>query len=168
MFSPVTSPTSLRLRPPQQPSPTFHSSSGNLPSPTSPNIRSPRASPISATVYSGADTTCFAPSPTAVISPPSLYGILGIPVEATGSEIKTAYRRLARTSHPDVNDSSGEEFIKIHAAYSTLSDPDKRADYDRRLFPMNPSRTYTSVARTPSYNGFNGYSGRNWETDQCW
>ncbi|KAJ0440156.1 putative DnaJ domain, Chaperone J-domain superfamily [Helianthus annuus] len=162
MFSPVSNPNSLRLRPP--PPPPLHSTPGALPSPTSPNIRnSPRTSPISATAYSTGDTTCYAPSPTAVMSPPSsLYGILGISMEATGSEIKTAYRRLARTSHPDVNDSSGEEFMKIHAAYSTLSDPDKRADYDRRIFRTSRSRSYSSVS------GFNGYSGRKWETDQCW
>ncbi|KAF5762427.1 putative DnaJ domain, Chaperone J-domain superfamily [Helianthus annuus] len=162
MFSPVSNPNSLRLR--QPPPPPLHSTPGALPSPTSPNIRnSPRTSPISATAYSTGDTTCYAPSPTAVMSPPSsLYGILGISMEATGSEIKTAYRRLARTSHPDVNDSSGEEFMKIHAAYSTLSDPDKRADYDRRIFRTSRSRSYSSVS------GFNGYSGRKWETDQCW
>ncbi|KAM0057584.1 putative DnaJ domain, Chaperone J-domain superfamily [Helianthus debilis subsp. tardiflorus] len=149
MFSPVSNPNSLRLRPPSPPP--LHASPGALPSP---NIRnSPRTSPIAAT----GDNTCFATSP-----PSSLYGILGISMEATESEIKTAYRRLARTSHPDVNDSSGEEFMKIHAAYSTLSDPDKRADYDRRIFRTSRSQTYSSG------NGFNGYSGRNWETDQCW
>ncbi|MFS8033962.1 putative DnaJ domain, Chaperone J-domain superfamily [Helianthus anomalus] len=170
MFSSVSNPNSLRLRPPPPPPPPLHSTPGALPSPTSPNIRnSPRTSPISATAYSTGDTTCYAPSPTAVMSPPSsLYGILGISMEATGSEIKTAYRRLARTSHPDVNDSSGEEFMKIHAAYSTLSDPDKRADYDRRIFRTSRSRSYSSGGSTPLYNGFSGYSGRKWETDQCW
>ncbi|KVI02930.1 chaperone protein dnaJ 11, chloroplastic-like [Cynara cardunculus var. scolymus] len=166
MFSPVTSPNSLRLRPP--PPPPFHSSPTSLPSPTSPSIRSPLTSPLSATVYATAETTCIALSPTAVISPPSLYEILGISMGATEGEIKTAYRRLARISHPDVKDSSGEEFMKIHAAYSTLSDPGKRADYDRRLFRTHRSRSYSSVRPSSSYNGFNGYSGRNWETDQCW
>ncbi|KAK1439205.1 hypothetical protein QVD17_05021 [Tagetes erecta] len=155
MFSPASTPNPLRLRPPS-PQP-FHTSPSSLPSPTSPNLRSPQ--PISATVYS-------AP----VMSPPSsLYGVLGISMEATGTEIKSAYRRLARTSHPDVNDSSGEEFIKIRDAYSTLSDPDKRADYDRRLFRTNRYGSYNSSGGSTSfYNGFNGYSGRNWETDQCW
>ncbi|KAK9074774.1 hypothetical protein SSX86_003092 [Deinandra increscens subsp. villosa] len=164
MFSPLSTTNPLRLRPP--PPPPLHSSPTALPSPTSPNIHSPRTPPLSATVYSAAETTCFAP----VLSPPSLYGVLGISVEATGGEIKTAYRRLAMTSHPDVNDSSGEEFMRIHAAYSTLSDPDKRADYDRRLFfRSNRSRSYSGGGgSTTSYNGFNGYSGRNWETDQCW
>ena len=95
----------------------------------------------------------------------SLYEILGIPTVATCQEIKAAYRRLARVCHPDVlaidrKDSSADEFMKIHAAYSTLSDPAKRADYDRRLLRSHRPLTVAS--------GFSGYTGRNWETDQCW
>ncbi|XP_041020042.1 chaperone protein dnaJ 11, chloroplastic [Juglans microcarpa x Juglans regia] len=96
----------------------------------------------------------------------SLYEILGIHTDATCQEIKTAYRRLARTCHPDVvavparKDSSAGEFMRIHAAYSTLSDPHKRADYDRKLF-----RPYKPLTAT---SGFSGYSRKNWETDQCW
>ncbi|XP_071702256.1 chaperone protein dnaJ 11, chloroplastic-like [Rutidosis leptorrhynchoides] len=165
MYSSVSTPNSLRLRS-QPPPPLHHHSHGTLPSPPSPNIRSPRTPPsLSATAYAAAETAYFAPS---IISPPStLYEILGISTVATETEIKTAYRQLARISHPDVkNCSSGEEFIKIHAAYSTLSDPDKRADYDRRL---NRSRSFSSGGgrQMNSYNGFSGYSGRNWETDQC-
>ncbi|KAI3699367.1 hypothetical protein L2E82_43627 [Cichorium intybus] len=166
MFSPVSTPNSLRLGPP--PPQALHSSNGTLSSPTSPNIRSPRTAPPSATLYAAAETLYVPTSPTAVISPPSLYEILGISMGATESEIKTAYRRLARTSHPDVKDSSGEEFMKIHAAYSTLSNPGKRADYDRRLFRTQRSRSFSGVSPAASYYGFNGYSGRNWETDQCW
>ncbi|KAJ4714206.1 Chaperone protein dnaJ 11 [Melia azedarach] len=95
----------------------------------------------------------------------SLYEVLGIPTGATSQEIKTAYRRLARTCHPDVvgtnrKDSSPDEFIKIHAAYCTLSDPEKRAVYDQNLFRRR--RPLTAMS------GYSGYSGRNWETDQCW
>ena len=96
----------------------------------------------------------------------SLYEILGIPTAATCQEIKAAYRRLARVCHPDVatttrKDSSADEFMKIHAAYSTLSDPAKRADFDRRLLRCH-GRPLTVVS------GFSGYPRRNWETDQCW
>lgn len=90
---------------------------------------------------------------------------------ATDQEIKAAYRRLARTCHPDVvaigkKDSSADEFIKIYAAYSTLSDPKKRADYDRRIFSLHRSR---SSAPEPAFSRFtSGYTRRNWETDQCW
>nr|KYP60394.1 hypothetical protein KK1_022798 [Cajanus cajan] len=50
--------------------------------------------------------------------------------------------------------------MKIHAAYSTLSDPDKRANYDRSLFRRQ--RPLSKAA------AFSGYTSRNWETDQCW
>lgn len=96
----------------------------------------------------------------------SLYEILGIPAGASSQEIKAAYRRLARECHPDVaavgrKNSSADEFMKIHAAYSTLSDPEKRATYDRSLFFRRQRPLSTASA-------YSGYSGRNWETDQCW
>lgn len=95
-------------------------------------------------------------------SPASLYEILGVQAGASVQEIKSAYRRLARVCHPDVaaNDrknSSADDFMKIHAAYSTLSDPDKRANYDRSLFRRQRPLSMRS-----------GYSSRKWETDQCW
>ncbi|XP_028774595.1 chaperone protein dnaJ 11, chloroplastic-like [Neltuma alba] len=99
----------------------------------------------------------------------SLYDILGIPAGASHQEIKAAYRRLARVCHPDVaavdrKDSSADAFMKIHAAYSTLSDPEKRASYDRSLF-VRRQRPLSTASSASSYSG---YSGRNWETDQCW
>ncbi|XP_019172339.1 PREDICTED: chaperone protein dnaJ 11, chloroplastic-like [Ipomoea nil] len=113
------------------------------------------------------------PSPTS-----SFYDLLGIPVGATSEEIKAAYRRLARACHPDVagtgqKESSANEFMKIHTAYSTLSDPEKRADYDRRLFrrrrsvKVQHSGICTSSA-PEKMSRFTGYTRRNWETDQCW
>ncbi|CAL5188152.1 unnamed protein product [Lathyrus oleraceus] len=96
------------------------------------------------------------------ISSPSLYEILGIQAGASVQEIKSAYRRLARVCHPDVaaidrKNSSADDFMKIHAAYSTLSDPDKRANYDRSLF-----------RRQRPLSMMSGYTSRKWETDQCW
>ncbi|EOA32572.1 hypothetical protein CARUB_v10015866mg [Capsella rubella] len=98
----------------------------------------------------------------------SLYEILEIPAGSTSKEIKSAYRRLARICHPDVagngrnnNNSSADDFMKIHAAYCTLSDPEKRAVYDRRI--LGRTRPLTV-----GVSGFAGYAGRNWETDQCW
>ncbi|XP_050230333.1 chaperone protein dnaJ 11, chloroplastic [Mercurialis annua] len=98
-------------------------------------------------------------------NPTSFYEVLGIQVGASNREIKSAYRRLARTLHPDVatldrKDTSADEFMKIHSAYSTLSDPDKRALYDRKLVTRN------NRPLTVRYSG--SYHGRNWETDQCW
>ncbi len=61
------------------------------------------------------------------------YDILGVDRGASEDEIKRAYRRLARQYHPDVNKSPDAEsrFKEINEAYQVLSDPEKRAMYDR-------------------------------------
>ena len=61
------------------------------------------------------------------------YEILGVPRNASESELKRAFRNLARKYHPDVNDApdAEEKFKEINEAYGVLSDPDKRAAYDR-------------------------------------
>lgn len=63
----------------------------------------------------------------------SLYQTLGVKKDAASDAIRTAYRKLARKHHPDVNpgDSKAEEaFKKISAAYEVLSDDKRRAAYD--------------------------------------
>ena len=61
------------------------------------------------------------------------YEVLGVPRNASTEEIKTAFRKLARQYHPDVNkDADAEEkFKEINEAYGVLSDAEKRARYDR-------------------------------------
>ena len=62
------------------------------------------------------------------------YKTLGVSKDASQSEIKKAYRKLARQYHPDVNpdDPNAEEkFKEINEAYQVLSDDDKRKKYDR-------------------------------------
>ncbi len=62
------------------------------------------------------------------------YAILGVSKEATQEEIKRAYRRLALEYHPDKhpgNKEVEERFKEINEAYAVLSDPEKRAAYDR-------------------------------------
>src|SRR6266571_4317882 len=63
---------------------------------------------------------------------PNLYGVLGVAPDATDDEIRSAYRRLARELHPDVNGDPGAErrFKEVTAAYETLSDPGRRQRYD--------------------------------------
>jgi curved DNA-binding protein len=61
------------------------------------------------------------------------YKILGVNKKASGAEIKSAYRKLAKKYHPDRNrgDKNAEEmFKKISEAYAVLSDPEKKKKYD--------------------------------------
>lgn len=63
----------------------------------------------------------------------SLYDILGVAKTASDADIRSAYRKLARKYHPDVNpgDTAAEDtFKKVSAAYEVLSDADKRKAYD--------------------------------------
>ncbi|TKY60263.1 Chaperone protein DnaJ [Spatholobus suberectus] len=61
------------------------------------------------------------------------YSVLGVSRNASKSEIKSAYRKLARSYHPDVNKEPGAEqkFKEISNAYEVLSDDEKRSIYDR-------------------------------------
>ncbi len=76
------------------------------------------------------------------------YAVLGIPRNATADEIKRAYRKMARQYHPDLNHEpdAEERFKEINEAYEVLSDPEKRAMYDR----------YGTVE--PGMGGFGGFS----------
>ncbi|XVE83118.1 hypothetical protein DITRI_Ditri16bG0061900 [Diplodiscus trichospermus] len=61
------------------------------------------------------------------------YAVLGVSRNASKSDIKSAYRKLARSYHPDVNKDPGAEqkFKEISNAYEVLSDDEKRSIYDR-------------------------------------
>uniref|UniRef100_A0A7N0T0C1 J domain-containing protein n=1 Tax=Kalanchoe fedtschenkoi TaxID=63787 RepID=A0A7N0T0C1_KALFE len=135
------------------------SSPNSLPFSTSPNFNpsSPHRSP----------PALVCPEPAAS----SLYHMLGLPPTATRHEIKAAYRRLARVSHPDVNQnqnqyqfvSSDEEFARINAGYdATLSDPGKRADYDKESSMRRKAAPLSCRSR------YGIRASRSWETDQCW
>nr|CAD1844224.1 unnamed protein product [Ananas comosus var. bracteatus] len=117
----------------------------------------------------------ISPSPRSLSSPPpllspraasssSLYDVLGVSGAATAAEIRAAYRRLALVSHPDASSSASAaaEFMRIHAAYAILSDPDERHAYDRRRLlllrprrppPPPPRPSPPAFARSPSFPG---------------
>lgn len=64
------------------------------------------------------------------------YKILGIRQSASKSEVKSAYRKLARLRHPDVNGGSekaAQDFALLSKAYRVLNDPQERAYYDEQL-----------------------------------
>jgi curved DNA-binding protein CbpA len=63
-----------------------------------------------------------------------LYALLGVADSAPASDIRRAYRRLARVYHPDITGGDAEKEIKfkaLNAAYEVLGDVEKRASYDR-------------------------------------
>ena len=86
------------------------------------------------------------------------YEILGINKNATEDEIKKAYRRMAKQYHPDANpgDKAAEEkFKEVNEAYSILSDPEKKANYDRFGYAgVDPSAGGGGFG-----GGFSGFSG---------
>lgn len=61
------------------------------------------------------------------------YEVLGVPKNASPDDLKSAFRRLARQYHPDVSSEpdAEERFKEINEAYAVLSEPEKRAAYDR-------------------------------------
>ncbi|MCQ1999289.1 J domain-containing protein [Arthrobacter zhaoxinii] len=65
-------------------------------------------------------------------SDPTLYEVLGLTPAASAVEIKTAYRKAARSAHPDQGGTS-ERFHRVMEAYRVLSDPRQKASYDHRL-----------------------------------
>ena len=58
------------------------------------------------------------------------YEILGVDKSASDSDIKKAYRKLAKQNHPDKVEGNEEKFKEIADAYDTLSNPQKKAQYD--------------------------------------
>src|ERR1700741_3962093 len=62
------------------------------------------------------------------------YEVLGVKPDASADEIRKSYRKLAKQFHPDLNPGkpeAEERFKAVSAAYDLLSDPEKRARYDR-------------------------------------
>jgi molecular chaperone DnaJ len=81
------------------------------------------------------------------------YAVLGVPRDVEEAELKSAYRKLVKQYHPDANPDNAEAEIKIkeiNEAYEVLSDPQKRAAFDR------PGSTATGSDSGPFSGGFGG------------
>jgi curved DNA-binding protein len=104
------------------------------------------------------------------VAAPDFYETLGVGRDAKADEIQRAYRKLARTYHPDVNKDPGAErrFQEISEAYDVLSDPETRRRYDAfgpefRQVPDDVDPDTWARARRPSRASAGGGGG-----EQVW
>jgi curved DNA-binding protein len=81
------------------------------------------------------------------------YETLGVPRDATSEQIRSAYRKLARRYHPDINEDEDaeERFKEVAEAYEVLSDGEKRERYDRLGANW---RDGEDVSGAPGFEGF--------------
>jgi len=110
--------------------------------------------------YGRPDALWWPPHPDEVPLANDPYTLLGIPRTATEKQIRSAFLKLAKTSHPDVNpgDKKAEERFKaISSAHDLLSDPVKRARFDRGELDAAgqevPPRGYHRPSSGASYPG---------------
>lgn len=99
------------------------------------------------------------------------YKVLGVNKNATADEIKSAYRKLARKHHPDLNPNDKEankKFQQINEANEVLSDPEKRKKYDQYGKDWQHAEAFEKAQqeagaqgrrRGGSSQGFGGFSG---------
>lgn len=85
-----------------------------------------------------------------------LYQVLGVTKTASDSEIKSAFRKLARKYHPDLNKDNkeaAEKFKEVNAAYEVLGDKDKRKKYDNNEIDAEGKPTGFGAGGYGAYSG---------------
>lgn len=92
----------------------------------------------------------------------NLYHVLGVSKDASEAEIKSAYRKLARKYHPDLNKDNkdaAEKFKEISCAYDILGDKEKRKKYDNNEIDSDGKPTGFGAGFSGSGGGYGQYSG---------
>ncbi|PAK82711.1 molecular chaperone DnaJ [Lentilactobacillus parakefiri] len=89
------------------------------------------------------------------------YDILGVSKDASDDEIKHAYRKLSKKWHPDINKAPDAEakFKEINEAYETLSDPQKRANYDQYGSADGAGAGFGGGGQGGGFGNFGGSAG---------
>lgn len=90
------------------------------------------------------------------------YKTLGVSRQGSEAEIKSAYRKLARKYHPDVNKGNKqaeEKFKEVQEAYDVLKDKKKRAQYDQfgSMGGFNPNQSYQAWNQAGAWNQSGGW-----------
>lgn len=94
----------------------------------------------------------------------NLYQVLGVNKDAAENEIKSAYRKLARKYHPDLNKDNkeaAEKFKEISCAYDILGDKEKRKKYDNNEIDSDGKPTGFGAGGFGSQGGYQSYGGGN-------
>jgi curved DNA-binding protein len=88
------------------------------------------------------------------------YAVLGVARDAKPEAIRRAYRALARKQHPDVDKTSGatKRFQDLQEAYEVLSDPQKRARYDRLGSNWKEGQSFTPPEGSFDFEDLEGFS----------
>lgn len=89
------------------------------------------------------------------------YKTLGVDKKASEAEIKAAFRKLAHQYHPDKNKGDDKKFKEINEAYQTLSDKNKRAQYDQ--FGSAGTGGFGGGQQGNPFGGQGGFGGFSWE-----
>ncbi|HET6718014.1 MAG TPA: DnaJ domain-containing protein, partial [Rhodocyclaceae bacterium] len=94
------------------------------------------------------------------------YAVLGLARDAPADEVRKAFRKLARKYHPDVSKVADAEarMKEVNEAYAVLSDPEKRAAYDRLGQGYRPGQEFRPP---PDWNAGFDFSGHGFSPDEA-